>query len=102
MTDPELQRIFASEQFTSLVRLRRRLAWTLTWAVLGAFGVFVAAALYAPDFMHLRLSGIELPLGTLLAGATVLLCIGGGWVYLIVANRWLEPLGDHLRRETSS
>jgi uncharacterized membrane protein (DUF485 family) len=102
MTDPELQRIFASPQFTSLVRLRRRLAWTLTGIVLVSLFAFVLASLYAADFMHGSADGTALPAGLLLAGGVVLVAILSGVVYLIVANVYLEPLGEHLHREGRS
>lgn len=94
------KRISENPSFRLLVAKRRRIRFLLTSLLLGLYLTFCMAAVYAPDFLSIPLSGTSVvPLGIPIGYAIIVLAIAIAAYYVYVANTKFAKLEQEVEKD---
>lgn len=79
-------------EYSALIRARQRIIWPLASLTIAAYCALILAIAFAPEWLGQSLSGGTTSIGMALGLGMILLCLIITGIYVVYANRVLEPL----------
>ena len=86
-------------EYSALIRARQRIIWPLASLTMTAYFALILTIAFAPDFLGQSLSGGTTSIGMALGLGMILLCLVNTGVYVVYANRVLEPLSAAIQQK---
>lgn len=99
LSDPMLQKIQQMAEYQALTRARKKIIWPLASAVILVYFALVLAIAFVPAELGKSISGGATSIGVVLGLGVIVFCLVVTGIYVMYANRILEPLARQLQHK---
>lgn len=97
--DPKLQELSSSEEYQALVKQRTKIIWPLTMLMLIVYFGFVLIIAFIPEIFAQKIGDGHTSLGIASGFGVILFTFLITGVYILKANKTLEPLTHKLHEK---
>lgn len=99
LPDPRLQNIQQMPEYRALTQARKRIIWPLTSLVILVYFFLILAIAFFPSALGGSLLGGATSIGVVLGLGIIIFCLMVTGIYVVYANRVLEPLARQLHHK---